>query len=74
MELSISSRFSPDPRRTPTVRFLERLTKHVSIMSPVPDKPVIVVDFAPIFIENREEQNMIVSSTSRETTIQLKSN
>lgn len=74
MELSISSRFSPDPRRTPTVRFLERLTKHVSIMSPVPDKPVIVVDFAPIFIENRKEQNMIVSSTNRETTIQLKSN
>lgn len=49
MELSMSSSFSPDPRRTPTVPFLERFTKHVSIMSPIPDRPVIVVGFAPIF-------------------------
>lgn len=49
MELNISSRFSPDPSRTPTVLFRERLTKHVSIMSPVPERPVIVVGFAPIF-------------------------
>lgn len=44
----MSSSFSPEPKRTPTVRFLDRLTKHVSIMSPVPDRPVIVVGFAPI--------------------------
>ena len=49
MELSISSSFSPDPRRTPTVLFLERFTKHVSMMSPVPDRPVIVAGLAPIF-------------------------
>ena len=54
MELSISSSFSPDPRRTPTVLFLERLTKHVSIMSPVPDKPVSVADLAPIYIAEGE--------------------
>lgn len=66
MDRRISSRFSPDPRRTPTVRFLERLTKHVSMMSPVPDRPVIVVDFAPIFIEKRAEQNMIVSRTRKQ--------
>lgn len=49
MELSMSSSFSPDPRRTPTVLFLERFTKQVSIISPIPDRPVIVVGFAPIF-------------------------
>lgn len=50
MDESISSSVSPEPNRTPTVLFLERLTKHVSIMSPVPDKPDIVVDLAPIFV------------------------
>jgi len=51
----MSSSVSPDPNLTPTVRFLERFTKHVSIMSPVPDKPVMVVGFAPIFSHTRQK-------------------
>ena len=43
---------SPAPSLTPTVRFLERFTKQVSIISPVPDSPARVVDFAPIYGEN----------------------
>lgn len=58
IELRISSSFSPNPRRTPTILFLERFTKHVSMMSPVPDKPVMVVGFAPIF-KNGLEENFV---------------
>ena len=61
------SSFSPDPSRTPTVLFLERFTKHVSIMSPVPDRPVIVVGFAPIFkkqFEGRETRQAEAEHTS----------
>lgn len=49
IEFMISSSFSPEPRRSPTFLFRERLTKHVSMMSPEPDKPERVVGFAPIF-------------------------
>lgn len=52
IELMILSSFSPEPRRSPTVLFRERLTKHVSMMSPDPDKPERVVGFAPIFVAN----------------------
>lgn len=48
----ILSSFSPEPRRSPTVLFRERLTKHVSMMSPDPDRPERVVGFAPIFVAN----------------------
>eukprot|EP01018_Ginkgo_biloba_P004503 Gb_40057 [translate_table: standard] len=50
MDARMSSSFSPDPSLTPTLLFLESLTKHVSIISPVPDKPVRVVALAPIFV------------------------
>mmetsp|Transcript_35403 Transcript_35403/g.56930 ORF Transcript_35403/g.56930 Transcript_35403/m.56930 type:complete len:354 (+) Transcript_35403:195-1256(+) len=44
----ICSSDSPRPRRTPTVRFRLRLTKQVSMMSPVPDSPDSVSGLAPI--------------------------
>ena len=44
----MSSRDSPLPSRTPTVRLRDRFTKHVSMMSPVPDSPASVSGLAPI--------------------------
>lgn len=72
MEFSISSSCSPDPRRTPTVLFLERLTKHVSIMSPVPDRPVIVAGLAPIFknqSKGRHKKNHNIIESQRQELI-----
>ena len=48
MDDKISSRLSPLPSRTPTVRFLDRFTKEVSMISPTPAIPVIVDASAPI--------------------------
>jgi hypothetical protein len=56
IELKISSSFSPAPRRKPTVLFLDRLTKQVSIMSPDPDKPDKVVAFPPICMSMNRSQ------------------
>mmetsp|Transcript_30526 Transcript_30526/g.75882 ORF Transcript_30526/g.75882 Transcript_30526/m.75882 type:complete len:232 (-) Transcript_30526:313-1008(-) len=44
----MDSRLSPLPSRTPTVRLRLRFTKHVSMMSPVPDSPDSVSGLAPI--------------------------
>ncbi len=44
----IASSDSPRPRRTPTVRLRDRLTKQVSMMSPTPDRPDSVTGSAPM--------------------------
>eukprot|EP00958_Prasinococcus_capsulatus_P012037 scaffold1200_cov383-Prasinococcus_capsulatus_cf.AAC.12 len=48
IDAKIALSFSPCPSRTPTVRFLDRETKHVSITSPTPEGPASVAVFAPI--------------------------
>mmetsp|Transcript_12980 Transcript_12980/g.36572 ORF Transcript_12980/g.36572 Transcript_12980/m.36572 type:complete len:304 (+) Transcript_12980:117-1028(+) len=47
VDAKISSIVSPFPRRYPNFRFLDRGPKHVPNVSPTPDKPAIVLDFAP---------------------------
>ena len=58
----MSSSFSPDPRRTPTERLRDRLTKQVSMMSPVPESPAKVADLAPIC---REEHASEISESEQ---------
>mmetsp|Transcript_11230 Transcript_11230/g.38256 ORF Transcript_11230/g.38256 Transcript_11230/m.38256 type:complete len:258 (+) Transcript_11230:2796-3569(+) len=48
LDAMMSSRDSPLPRRTPTLRFRDRGPKHVPNVSPTPERPLIVVGDAPM--------------------------
>mmetsp|Transcript_15084 Transcript_15084/g.25533 ORF Transcript_15084/g.25533 Transcript_15084/m.25533 type:complete len:277 (-) Transcript_15084:999-1829(-) len=52
-EPKICAKLSPAPSLTPTDRLRDKLTKHVSMMSPTPAGPDNVAFFAPIFSANQ---------------------
>mmetsp|Transcript_24924 Transcript_24924/g.58478 ORF Transcript_24924/g.58478 Transcript_24924/m.58478 type:complete len:235 (+) Transcript_24924:149-853(+) len=53
VDSNISSMVSPCPSRYPNCRFLDKGPKQVPKVSPTPDSPAIVLDFAPNVKPNR---------------------